>query len=59
MKLVTQFELAAKNTNELHLLYRDISNALVKSNPHTDERRICIASLYNINREIGMRKPSL
>ncbi len=55
MKLVTQFELATKTTSELHFLYREIFNALVKSDPHSDDRRICLASMENISREFKNR----
>ena len=55
MKLLTRFELAAKNKNELHGLLRHSFNELTKSNPSTDERRNALASIENIQREIGSR----
>ena len=58
MKLVTRFELAAKNTRELHLLYRDIFNSLVHVDHETKNYRNCFASLENIRQEIKAREQS-
>lgn len=55
MKLITQFELAARSETELHGLYREIFNALVRSHPHSAERRNALASLENIQRELASR----
>lgn len=55
MKLITRFELASKSTLELHALYREVFNALVRSGRETAERRNCLASLENIQREINER----
>lgn len=55
MKLITKFELAAKNVTELYALYRDVFNALVQSSPNTHKRRNALASLENIQREIYSR----
>ena len=55
MKLLTRFELAAKNKNELHVLLRQSFNELVKSNPNTHQRTNALASIENIQREIGAR----
>ncbi len=55
MRLVTRFELAAKNESELHGLLRNAFNELVKSNPHTHQRRNALASVENIQREIGTK----
>ena len=55
MKLLTRFELATRSTTELHALYREIFNALVKTAPGTDERRIALASLENIGAELRCR----
>lgn len=55
MKLLTRFELAAKNKNELHILLRESFNELAKSNPKTHERRNALASIENIQRELGSR----
>ena len=55
MKLITRFELASKSTSELHALYRETFNALVRSGPGTAERRNALASLENIEAEIACR----
>ena len=55
MKLITRFELASKNTSELHVLYREVFNALVRSEQDTAERRNCLASLENIQNELDFR----
>ena len=58
MKLLTRFELAAKNKNELHILLRESFNELAKSNANTHERRNALASIENIQRELGSRNPA-
>lgn len=55
MKPLTRYELAAKNKNELHALLRQSFNELAKSNPNTHQRRNALASIENIQREIGWR----
>ncbi len=55
MKLITRFELAAKTESELHSLLRNAFNELAKSNPHKYQRRNAMASIENIQREIGLR----
>jgi len=55
MKLLTRFELVAKNENELHILLRESFNELAKSNANTHERRNALASIENIQRELGSR----
>ena len=55
MKLITQFELASKSTRELHVLYREVFNALVRSERETAKRRNCLASLENIQNELASR----
>jgi len=55
MKLITRFEIAAKNKNELYGLLRNAFNELAKSSPHTYQRRNALASIENIQREIGSR----
>jgi len=57
MRLVTRFELAAKNESELRGLLRNAFNELAKSNPHTHQRRNALASIENIQREITSRAP--
>ncbi len=55
MRLVTRFELAAKNETELHGFSSNAFNELAMSNPHTHQRRNALASIENIQREIGSR----
>ena len=55
MKLVTRFELAAKSENELHGLLRDAFNELARSEFGSHERRNALASIENIQIEIGLR----
>ncbi len=55
MRLVTRFEMAAKNINELHSLLRVDFNELAKSNPDTYQRRNALASIENIQVELGAR----
>jgi len=55
MKLVTRFEMAAKNKNELRSLLNEAFNSLAKSNPDTHQRRNALASIENIQRELGAR----
>jgi hypothetical protein len=55
MKLVTRFELAAKNKTELHVLLRYSFNELAKSSPDTHQRTNALASIENIQRELGSR----
>lgn len=57
MRLITSFELAAKNTNELYGLHRKVCNELAKSEPHTLERVNALASLENIENELASRAP--
>lgn len=57
MKLITKFELAAKNENELHGLLRMVFNELAKSEPQTLERVNALASLENIENELASRAP--
>lgn len=52
MRLITKFELAAKNTHELRSLHKEVFNALVRSEPRTLERVNTLASLENIEMEI-------
>lgn len=57
MKLITRFELAAKNESELHFILREAFNELAKSKPESHQRRNALASIENIQREIGSRAP--
>ena len=53
--MITRFELAAKNTNELYYLHRKVFNELAKSKPQTLERVNALASLQNIENELVSR----
>ena len=55
MKLVTQFELAAKKENELHAYLREAFNELARSEPDTHQRRNALASIENIRNELASR----
>ncbi len=57
MRLITRFEMAAKNESELYSLLREAFNELARSEPDTHQRRNALASLENIQREIGSRAP--
>lgn len=57
MKLITRFELAAKNENELLGLLKMAFNELAKSDFGTQERRDALASLENIENELTSRAP--
>tara|TARA_R110001599_G_C12263746_1_gene660629 strand:+ start:808 stop:987 length:180 start_codon:yes stop_codon:yes gene_type:complete len=57
MRLVTKFELAARNENELHTLLREAFNELAKSEPDTYQRRNALASIENIQGELASRAP--
>jgi hypothetical protein len=58
MRLITRFELAGKNENELHVILRQAFNELAKSNANTHERRNALASIEKTQREISSRTPS-
>ena len=55
MKLITRFELATKNTHELHALFRKVSNELAASTAHSHKRRNALVSLENVQRELAER----
>ncbi len=55
MRLITNFELATKSTNELRGMLRACFNALAMSTSDSPERRNALASIENIQRELGMR----
>jgi hypothetical protein len=57
MRLITRFEMAAKNESELYSLLREAFNELARSEPDSYQRRNVLASLENIQREIGSRAP--
>ncbi|MEW8332588.1 MAG: hypothetical protein AB2692_16765 [Candidatus Thiodiazotropha sp.] len=55
MELITRFELAAKNDNELHAILREAFNALAQSQPHSQQRRNALVSIENIQNELALR----
>lgn len=55
MRLITRFESAAKSENELDGLLGEVSNELARSEPDTCQRRNALASIENIQGEIGLR----
>ena len=55
MRLVTRFEMTEKNESELYGLLRNAFNELARSEPYTMERTNALASIENIQREIGLR----
>ncbi len=55
MRLITRFELAAKNESELCFLLGEVFNELTRSEPNTHQRRNVLASIENIQREICLR----
>jgi hypothetical protein len=55
MELITRFELAAKNENELHGLLRKAFNELANSKHKSHKRRNALASITNIKNELSSR----
>lgn len=55
MRLITRFELAAKNETELSALLTFAFNELAKSEPQSPERRNSLASIENIQNEFASR----
>ena len=53
MKLVTRFELSAKNENELRGLLREAFNVLASSEFGSHERRNALASIETIQNELA------
>lgn len=56
MKLITRFELAAKNEHELCGLLREAFNELARSTYGSHERRNALASIENIQNELCLKK---
>jgi hypothetical protein len=48
-------EQAANPENEQHALFREAYNDLARSEPDTHQRRAALASLENIQNELGSR----
>jgi len=59
MKLITKFELAARNKNELYGLYSKVFNELANTEQGSIERTNALTSLENIQYEISLRTSSL
>lgn len=57
MRLITRFEMATKNESELFSLLGQAYNELGVSEPDTHQRRNALASIENIQQEIGSRAP--
>jgi len=55
MKLITRYELANRPTSELRGLLRQTFDALAQSTPESAKRRAALASLENIQAELGIR----
>jgi hypothetical protein len=55
MKLITRFELAAKETHELHALYRELFNHVAGNALKAQDRVNALASLQNIQNELVYR----
>lgn len=55
MVLITRFELAAENENELRAMLRHTFNELARSEPESHQRRNALASIENIQNEIASR----
>ena len=55
MKLVARFEMAAKNETELGAILKEAFDELARSKPNSHQRRNALASIENIQREIGTR----
>ena len=52
MRLITHFELAARNKAELHGMLRKAFNALANSQPHSQEYRNALGSIDNIRQKL-------
>lgn len=57
MRLITRFEMAAKNESELHSLLREAFNELARSEPNTHSRRNALASIENIQNALASMAP--
>jgi len=55
MRLITRYELATKTTNELRGILRECFNAMAKSTKDSPERSNALASIENVQRELGLR----
>jgi hypothetical protein len=55
MKLITRNELISRSTSELRGLLRQTFDALAQYTPESVQRRSVLASLENIQSELGVR----
>ena len=55
MKLITRFELAAKETLDLHALYRELFNLVSSNKLNAQDRVNTMASMQNIQNELVYR----
>ena len=55
MKLITRFELATKDTNELRVLYKKGFNRLTELQTDSVERSNTLGKLGNIQQELASR----
>ena len=55
MRLITRFELAGIQENELRGLLKQAFNEVAKSAPCSQERRNALASIETIRRELNTR----
>ena len=55
MKLITRNELTTRPTSELRGLLRQTFDALAQSTPESADRCAALASLENIQAELGVR----
>ncbi len=55
MRLITRFELASKTTIELRGILREYFNEMARSTKNSPERRNVLASIENIQTELGLR----
>lgn len=54
MKLITNFDIAAKEENDLRGLFAKLSKELAMSGQGSPERRNTLASMENVEREIAV-----
>jgi len=53
-RLLTAFELQRRTQTELHVLFRQASQALARSRTGSPERRLALASLENISHALAL-----
>ena len=55
MRLITKFAMASKIKDEFRVFLRKAFNELAMSEPNSPKRRKALASIENIQSELGMR----